>query len=122
MFDSKYRSTIEGAKAEANKLAFESQLKQAEELSKINATAYAEMLKKAAEQANLVESKDADSGRIIYTTKGGRVVGAIEQKEVMEEVDGDETLVTKYVNIPIEQISMGGATNSYMEQVARTGQ
>ena len=122
VFDSKYRSTIEGAKAEANKLAFESQLKQAEELSKINATAYAEMLKKAAEQANLVESKDADSGRIIYTTKGGRVVGAIEQKQVMEEVDGDETLVTKYVNIPIEQISMGGATNSYMEQVARTGQ
>lgn len=121
VFDSKYRSTIESAKAEANKLAFESMLKRAEETSKINQQAMVDMLKDAAKAANLVESKDADSGRIIYTTRGGQVVGAIEQKQVMEEVDGQETLVTKYVNIPIEQIPMGGATNSYMDQVANIG-
>ena len=121
VFDSKYRSTIESAKAESNKMKFESMLKQAEETSKINSQAMADMLKKAAEQANLVETKDADNGRIIYTTRGGQVKGAIELKQVMEEVDGKETLVTKYVNIPIDQISMGGATNSYMDQVASIG-
>ena len=118
VFDSKYRSTIESAKAESNMLKFKSMLKQAEEKSKINSQAMADMLKKeAAKAANLVETKDADNGRIIYTTKGGQLVGAVEQKQVIEEVDGVETPITKYVEIPIDQISMGGATNSYMAQV-----
>ena len=122
VFDSKYRSTIESAKADANKMRFESMLKRAEETSKINQQAMVDMLQDAAKAANLVETKDADSGRILYTTRGGQLVGAIEQKQVMEEVDGQETMVTKYVNVPIEQIAMGGATsNSYMDQVASIG-
>lgn len=121
VFDSKYRSTIESAKAESNMLKFKSMLKQAEEKSKINSQAMADMLKEAAKAANLVETKDADNGRIIYTTKGGQLVGAVEQKQVIEEVDGVETPITKYVEIPIDQISMGGATNSYMAQVANIG-
>ena len=121
VFDSKYRSTIEAAKAESNKMKFESMLKRAEETSKINSQAMADMLKEAAKAAGLVETKDADNGRILYTTRGGQLVGAVEEKQVMEEVDGEETLVTKYVNIPIDQISMGGATNSYMDQVANIG-
>ena len=121
VFDSKYRSTIESAKAESNKLKFESMLKRAEETSKINSQAMADMLKEAAKAANLVETKDVDNGRILYTTRGGQLVGAIEQKQVIEEVDGVETPMTKYVNIPIDQISMGGATNSYMDQVASIG-
>lgn len=125
VFDAKYRSTIEAAKAESNKMQFESMLKQAEEQAKINQQALADIIKKKAEQQGLIETKVDDE--IFYTTKGGKIVGAARIDKVIEEgADGQDVEVEKLVPIKIpesvSQVSMGANTGkSFLDAVKAFG-
>ena len=125
VFDSKYRSTIEAAKAESNKLQFESMLKQAEEKAKITNQAMVDIIKEFAKQQGLVETKvDND---VFYTTKGGKLVGAGRIEMVTEKgADGQDVEVEKLVPIKIpqsiSQISMGANTGqSFLDAVKAYG-